>query len=159
MLKPINSSCFFAALFLLAQVTLHAQQDWRWDQHGVGFSAPANMRITTNNNSEFTAEGSNLVLSIYVEQNGEVKDENLADAVIAAAKEMDYDEVTVADQLQIDDFKGYFVEGTKDGVGAFIIALLDTKSSTNLVIVIAYTDDSAREKAIKIADSFYAFDK
>jgi hypothetical protein len=58
----------------------------------------------------------------------------------------------------LDDFMGYFVEGTRDGVGAFILALLDKKSSTNLVIVIVYTDDASREKAIKIGDSFYAFD-
>lgn len=157
-----KSTCYplcLAALFLLCQNTLHAQQDWRWEQHGVGFSAPSNMRITTNNDSEFTAEGSDLVLSIYVEQNGEVNDNNLAEAVIAAAKELNYDEVTAADEVEIDDFKGYFVEGTKGDIGALILALLDTKSSTNLVIVIAYTTDDTREKAIKIADSFYAFDK
>lgn len=146
------------SLFLLSQTALNAQQDWRWEQHGVGFNAPANLRVTTNNASEFVAEGSDLVLSIYVEQDGEVGEDQLAEALIAAAEEMDYDEITAADELEIDDFKGFFVEGTKNGVGAFIITLLDKKSSTNLVIVLAYTSDSGRKKAIDIADSFYAFD-
>lgn len=146
------------SLFLLSQTALNAQQDWRWEQHGVGFNAPANLRVTTNNASEFVAEGSDLVLSIYVEQDGEVGEDQLAEALIAAAEEMDYDEITAADELEIDDLKGFFVEGTKNGVGAFIITLLDKKSSTNLVIVLAYTSDSGRKKAIDIADSFYAFD-
>ncbi|MBL7808578.1 MAG: hypothetical protein JNN28_12210 [Saprospiraceae bacterium] len=156
MKKPFQLALLFTLAFL-AQ-TASAQKDWRWEQHGVGFSAPANLRVTTNNASEFTAEGSDLVLSIYVEQDGEVDKETLAEALVAAAKELQYDEISNADELEIDDFVGYFVEGTKDGVGAFIITLLDKKSSTNLVIVIAYTTDSARETAIKIGDSFYAFD-
>lgn len=147
------------AAFTLTCSTAFAQQDWRWEQHGVGFSAPTNLRISTNNANEFSAEGSDIVLSIYVEQNGEVTEDHLAEALVAAAKEMDYDEVTAVDELEIDDFVGYFVEGTKDGVGAFILTLLDKKSSTNLVVVIVYTDDASREKAIKIGDSFYAFDK
>ncbi len=152
---------FKLTLFFVFTATLNtafAQQDWRWDDHGVGFTAPSNLRITTNNANEFVAEGSDLVLSIYVEQDGEVTEETLADALVAAAKEMEYEEITTVDELQIHDFMGYFVEGTRDGVGAFILALLDKKSSTNLVIVIVYTDDASREKAIKIGDSFYAFD-
>lgn len=156
MRKFLQTSLLVA--FTLTLGTTFAQQDWQWAQHGVGFNAPANLRITTNNASEFTAEGSDLVLSIYVEQNGEVTEDQLAEALVAAAEEMKYDEITAADELEIDDFKGYFVEGTKDGIGAFIITLLDKKSSTNLVVVIAYTSDSGREKAIKIGDSFYAFD-
>lgn len=156
MKKFLQSSLLVA--FTLTLGTAFSQQDWQWTQHGVGFNAPANLRITTNNASEFTAEGSDLVLSIYVEQDGEVTEDQLAEALVAAAEEMKYDEITAADELEIDDFKGYFVEGTKDGIGAFIITLLDKKSSTNLVVVIAYTSDSGREKAIKIGDSFYAFD-
>ena len=147
------------ALGFLALTTVgSAQKDWQWKQHGVGFSAPANLRITTNNASEFTAEGSDLILSIYVQQDGEVNEDELAEALVAAATEFEYDEITDVDELEIDDFTGYYVEGTKDGVGALIITLLDKKSATNLVIVLAYSTDAARDKAIDIADSFYAFD-
>ncbi len=144
-------------LFLVSN-TAFSQQDWRWDNHGVGFSAPANLRVTTNNASEFTAEGSDLFLTIYAEQDGEVSEETLADALVVAAKELEYDHISDVDALEIDDFTGYYVEGTKDGVGAFIITLLDKKSATNLVVVLVFTDDAAREKAIKVATSFYAFD-
>jgi len=144
--------------FLSLSTLSFSQKDWRWNQHGVGFSAPANLRITTNNASEFTAESSDLILSIYVEQDGEVNADGLAEALVAAAEELEYDEITDVDELEIDDFTGYYVEGTKEGVGALIITLLDKKSATNLVIVLAYTTDNARDKAIDIADSFYAFD-
>src|SRR5690349_1872021 len=121
MRKLFQITCFL--IVSLSANTAFAQQDWRWEQHGVGFSAPTNLRITTNNESEFVAEGSDLILSIYVEQDGEVDEATLAEALVAAAKEMEYDEITAADELEIDDFKGYFVEGTKDGVGAFILTL------------------------------------
>ena len=156
MRKLFQLALFFA--FTLTLNTVIAQKDWRWDQHGVGFSAPANLRVTANNANEFTAEGSDIVLSIYVEQDGEVTKEHLAEALVAAAKEMEYDDISTVDEVQIDDFDGYFVEGTKDGVGAFIITLLDKKSATNLVVVIVYTDDASRKKAIEMGDSFYAFD-
>jgi hypothetical protein len=156
MRKSFKFALFIAFTFFLN--TAFAQKDWRWDNHGVGFSAPANLRVTTNNAQEFVAEGSDLVLSIYAEQDGEVTEETLAEALVAAATEMEYDDISAADELSIHDFTGYFVEGTKDGVGALIITLLDKKSSTNLVVVMAYTTDAARQKAIAIGDSFYAFD-
>jgi hypothetical protein len=156
MRNAFKTILFLTLTFLVN--TAFAQKDWRWDNHGVGFSAPANLRVTTNNAQEFTAEGGDLYLTIYAEQDGEVTEETLAEALIAAAEEMKYDHISDVDELEIDDFTGYYVEGTKDGVGAAIITLLDKKSATNLVVVIAYTTDAARDKAIAIADSFYAFD-
>lgn len=156
-MSKLFKSTIFIAFVLLANTTF-AQQDWRWDNHGVGFSAPANLRVTANNANEFSAEGSDILLAIYVEQDGEVSEETLAEALVAAATELEYDDISAVDALEIDDFTGFFVEGTKDGVGAFILTLLDKKSSTNLVVVIAYTNENARQKAIAIGDSFYAFD-
>ncbi|MBL7825954.1 MAG: hypothetical protein JNJ57_04940 [Saprospiraceae bacterium] len=157
MRKQLSAMLCICFTFLFNQA--FAQKDWRWDTHGVGFSAPSNMRVTTNNANEFAAESSDLFLSIYAEQDGEVTEETLKEALIAAATEMEYDNISAADALDIHDFKGYFVEGTKDGVGAFILTLLDSRSATNLVIAIVYTTDEARKKAIDIGDSFYAFDK
>ena len=156
-MRNLRSILFFISLVLLAQ-TAFAQQDWRWDTHGVGFSAPANLRVTTNNAEEFAAEGSDIALSIQAMQDGEITKEDLATALVAAATEMKYDNISAASEVSIDDFSGYFVDGTKDDVGALIVMLLDKKSATNLIIVIAYTTDEARQKAIDVADSFYAFD-
>lgn len=156
MRKLFNASLLI--VFSLVCNSVFAQQDWRWETHGVGFNAPANLHITANNEQEFTAEANDLVLSIYVEENGEVTEEALAEALVAAAREMEYDNISAVAELEIHDFKGYLVEGTRDGIGALIITLLDTQSSTNLVVVLAYSSNAARTKAIEIGDSFYAFD-
>lgn len=147
----------FIAFISFANTTF-AQKDWQWPAHGVGFSAPSNLKVTTNNDNEFSAEGSDIFLTIQPIQDASITEDHLAEALVAVAEEMEYEDIHAADALQIDDFVGYFVEGTKDGVGAFIVLLLDKKSSTNLVIVMAYTSDAGRTKAIAIGDSFYAFD-
>ena len=156
-MRKLFKATLFLACVLLTN-TAFAQKDWRWDNHGVGFSAPSNLAVSTNNAQEFVAESSDLLLSIYAEQDAEVTEEHLAEALIAIATEMEYDNITAADELQIQDFKGFFVEGTKDGIGAFILTLLDHRSNTNLVVVIAYTSDAARKKALALGDSFYAYD-
>lgn len=157
----IMREVFKATLLLACTFMLNsafAQVDLRWDNHGVGFSAPGNLVVTANNANEFSAESNDLFLTIYAEQDAEVTEETLAEALVAAATEMEYDNISAVAELQIQDFVGFVVEGTKDGVGALVITLLDQKSSTNLVIAIAYTSDAARNKAIAIGDSFYAFD-
>lgn len=156
MRKTLKFALFISSFFIFN--TAFAQKDWQWPAHGVGFSAPANLKVTVNNDDEFAAEGSDLVLSIQPIQDASLTADNLAEALVAAATELEYDDIHAASALAIDDFVGYFVEGTKDGVGAFIIMLLDTESSTNLIIVMAYTSDAGRTKAISIGDSFYAFD-
>lgn len=146
----IASFCIFNTAF--------AQVDLKWPAHGVGFSAPGNLKVTANNENEFSAEGGDLFLTINPIQDASLTEENLAEALVATANAMEYDDIHAAEALEIDDFAGYFVEGSKDGVGTFIIMLLDKESSTNLIIVMAFTSDAARTKAIAIGDSFYAFD-
>ncbi|HNE29895.1 MAG TPA: hypothetical protein PLW66_12040, partial [Saprospiraceae bacterium] len=73
------------------------------------------------------------------------------------AVEMEYDSVEAADEADVDDFTGYYVKGTKEGVNALVMGLLDRESSTNLLVIIAYMD-GYEGKAIEIANSFYAYD-
>ncbi len=142
----------FSGLFAHAQMT-----DMHWDTHGVGFKVPSDVRITTNNAEEFSAENSNVVLSIIPIQDGNLTAEHMADATIEMAKGVGYDSVDEGDAIDIDDFTGYYVKGTKDGVNAVVMALLDKKSSTNLLVVIVY-NDGFEGKAVEIAGSFYAYD-
>jgi hypothetical protein len=136
---------------------LSAQVDMVWDTHGVGFKVPRGFVIKTNNQNEFSASNDDIWLTIAPVQDENVTEDDLADAVVEMAKEMDYDLVTDADKLEIDDFVGYYVRGTKNGVTALVMALLDTESSTNLLVVIGYNDDS-EDAALMIANSFYAYD-
>lgn len=143
--------------FLVGQNSLLAQTEMRWDKHGVGFTVPSNFKVTTNNAEEYTASNDNLVLSIAPIQDEEISKENLADAVLAMAKEMEYDALEEADEINIHDFTGYYIKGKKDGINAVVIAMLDKESSTNLLVVIAYDDDYFDE-AVSIAKSFFAYD-
>ncbi len=157
-MKFYFSSLFtILSLFLLTN-TVHAQTDMEWDTHGVGFSVPDNFKIETNNAEEFTASNDNLYLSILPIQDETITKDDLSDAVDAFAKELKYDRVQEGDEIDIDDFTGYYIKGRKDGANAVLLALLDKDSSTNLLVVIVYAD-GYENNAIKIAKSFYAYDK
>ena len=71
---------------------------------------------------------------------------------------MDYDSLTDADELELNDLFGYYVEGTKDGAHAVVIALMDVESANNYLAVIVFTPE-VRNKAIQLARSFYAYDE
>lgn len=129
----------------------------RWDAHGVGFTVPDDFQVTTNNAEEFTASNDNIVLSIAPIQDENISKENLSEVVLAMATEMKYDALDEADEINIDDFTGYYIKGRKDGANAVVMALLDKKSSTNLVVVIVYSNDYFDE-AVDIASSFFAYD-
>lgn len=153
----ISSLFTMLSLFLLTN-TVYGQTAMEWDTHGVGFSVPNNFKIETNNAEEFTASNDNLYLSILPIQDETITKDDLSDAVDAFAKELKYDRVQEGDEIDIDDFTGYYIKGRKDGANAVLLALLDKESSTNLLVVIVYAD-GYENNAIKIAKSFYAYDK
>lgn len=148
---------FLLAALFLAQQSLSAQQEMRWDTHGIGFSVPTDFKIETNNAEEYTASNENLFLSIIPIQDEELTKEHLAEAVVEMAKEMKYDVINNADEAEMQDLVGYYVLGKKDGVNALLMALMDTESSTNLLVVIVY-DDRSERAALKVANSFFAYD-
>lgn len=154
--RSSNLTLLIAVLFL-AQQTVNAQQEMRWDTHGVGFVVPNNFKIETNNAEEYTASNDELFLSIIPIQDENLTEDHLAEAVVAMAEELEYDVVDVADEASMQDFTGYYVIGQKDGVNALLMAMMDTESSTNLLVVIVYSDKSER-MALKIANSFFAYD-
>ena len=143
--------------FFVCNNNLAAQTEMRWDTHGVGFTVPDNFKVTTNNAEEYTAGNDNLILSIAPIQDENIEKEHLSEAVLAMATEMHYDALQEADEINIDDFTGYYIKGKKDGVNAVVMALLDKNSSTNLLVVIAY-DDNYFDEAVAIASSFVAYD-
>lgn len=150
---------FFAIALLLSGAATSFSQtiDYHWDTHGVGFAIPRDFSIQTNNAEEFTADNGAIFLSIAPVQDETITKDNLAEVVVAMATEMSYDSIEEADEADVDDFTGYYVKGTKDGVNAIVMALLDSQSSTNLLVVIAYAD-GMEAKALAIANSFYAYD-
>lgn len=154
--KFLSRTLLLSMLFLIQQ-NMFAQTEMRWDTHGVGFIVPDNFKVEKNNAEEYTASNDNLFLSIIPIQDENLTADHLAEAVIEMAKELEYDVVDNADEATMQDFTGYYVVGQKDGVNAIVMAMMDTESSTNLLVVIVYADNSQR-MALKIANSFFAYD-
>ena len=144
-------------LFLSTMVVSNAQTDFLWDSHGIGFKTADRMKVSINQADQFEASSENIQLNIFPWQDENINFDDLADATVSIAKELKFDNINEADALEIDDFQGYFVQGTKDGVKALILLLLDKKSSTNLIVTIVYQPGFEQE-AYKIADSFFAYD-
>ncbi len=150
---------FIIALLMSAAITFQAQaqEEWVWDEYGIGFTIAKGMKVTQNDGETFAAERGNLFLTMTPIVDEEINEGDLAEAVIAMAIEMDYDGIEDADELELDDLVGYYVEGTRDGAGAFVIALLDRESASNYLIIIVFDDDS-RDEAMEMALSLYAYD-
>ncbi|MBK8556383.1 MAG: hypothetical protein IPL65_11725 [Lewinellaceae bacterium] len=151
----MKNRLLFALLFL--STAAFSQQKMLWDAHGIGFAVPSNFRVETNNVDEFSASNDNLYLSILPFQDEEITKDNLADAVLSAAHEMNYDHVTEVDEVDLQDFTGYYVLGEIEGVHAVIMAMMDTESSTNMMVVIVYNEGYERS-AVEMAKSFFAYD-
>lgn len=144
-------------LFILGTFSIQAQTDMVWDAYGVGFSVPKDFVEETNNREEFSAGNDNVFMTIMPLADETITDDDLADAVVLMAEEMEYDRVQEGDEIDIDDFTGYYVKGKKDGANAILMALLDKESSTNLFVAIVYVN-GFEDAAIDMAVSFYAYD-
>ena len=144
-------------MFLAIGYNSNAQVGLEWDSYGIGFSVPDDFELFVNNSEEFSAGNDDVYLSLLPWDDENINEYNLAEAVVDVAYAMDYDEITQATDANIHDFVGYGVSGVKDGVWAVIVMLLDEKSGTNLVVVIAYNDGYDRT-AQAIYDSIYAYD-
>ena len=145
-------------LGLLLSFSAYAQTDMVWDNYGLGFTLPRGMTITENNSEVFSAERDDLVLSIIPFKESSVGVEDLADFLIDLAEEFEYDVVTDVDELELYELYGFYTEGEKDGVQAFLGALLDEESASNYFVVLVYTAAS-RDLAIDTLASFYPYDK
>ncbi len=146
------------SVFLVFSINTNAQTDWEWDTHGIGFTTPAGFKVTTNNAEEFSAESDNVFVTLSAWQDESVTEDVLADMLITMVTEMGYDELTDAVELDYEDFVGYGVEGTLDGVNAVMGTLLDTESGTNLIVIVVYLP-GYESTAENILMSIYPYDE
>jgi hypothetical protein len=146
-------------LFLLLSVLsfpLFSQYvEMEWEAHQIGFKVPYDFKILNNNYEEFSAENENLFLTIIPFQDENVDNGDIAEALLTAANDFDYDIVSEVGELELTNLEGYYVNGTKDGVNAVFMFLLDPDTSTNLAVTIVYSDDYFDE-AVEVASSFYS---
>lgn len=156
----MKSTKFFSVallgLFLLSFNVVSAQVDMLWDTHRVGFKVPRGFVIETNNADEFSAGNDNVYVTISPIQDENLTTDDLAEVVAVMVKEMDYDLVTDGDAVEVQNFTGYYVRGSKDGANAIVMALLDPESATNLIVVVMYSGDFEKQ-ALTTVNSFYSY--
>jgi hypothetical protein len=156
----MKSISFFSAallgLLLFFGQSATAQVDMTWDTHGVGFKVPRGFVVETNNAEEFSAGNDNVYVTIAPIQDENLSKDDLAEVVAAMVKEMDYDLVTDGDEVDVNNFTGYYVRGSKDGANAVVMALLDPESATNLIVVAIYSGDHEAD-ALMTVNSFYSY--
>ncbi len=126
---------------------------WKWDTYGINFGVPNDFQVDTNIGDEFSGFAIGLSLTIFPWKDAEISTEHLAEATVELAKEMEYSEITNADNVQLNGFEGVYVQGVKDGVNALILSLLDPESDNNFYVVITF-EDTYEEDAMAIVKSF-----
>jgi hypothetical protein len=156
-MKNLITSLFILAIAAATPFTATAQTDMLWDSWGLAFTLERGMKITENNGEAFTAERDDLFLTISPVEDAWTDEDDLADAVILMMEEMDFDRISDADEMEMNDLYGYYIEGKKDGAMAVVMALMDQESDRNFLLALVFTAES-RDAAIRIAQSMYAYD-
>jgi hypothetical protein len=147
----------FLALAALTPVALTGQTPMLWDDWSLGFTLAPGMRITENNGEVFSAEHEELYFVIMPVEDAWADEEDLANAVIFMMEEMEFERVTDADEMEMNNLYGYFIEGKSQGVNAVVIALMDNASSHNFLVSLVFTP-ATRNQAIRLVESMYAYD-
>jgi hypothetical protein len=152
----LQSTLTLAVIIATLQISI-GQTEMLWDSYGLGFTLEKGMSIITNNGDEFTAESKDLYLSIHPMTDANVTEDHLIEAVIAMAEEMEYDDISDADVLELADLYGVYIEGKTNGTSSFLIALMDTESAQNYIVIVLFSERS-RDAAIRMVHSFFPYD-
>ncbi len=163
-MKAITHS-FLLAIATFCLIDLTAQTAFEWDYHGIGFEVASDFNVQVNNESEFTAVSSDgiIAVSLIPWADANVNFDHLAEATIEMAEELaTFDHAAVdGDEIDLGDLKGYFIVAATDDYGSYdfllLSLLLDTESSTNLVVAIGFMDGN-EDEAIDILASIYPYD-
>lgn len=152
---------FFLAVSILASalfipMTVSAQTEMVWDDWGLGFTLARGMQITESTGEVFSAESEDLFFSIMPVEDAWANEDDLADAVIIMMETMEFERVTDADELEMNDLYGYYIEGKSQGAGVVVMALMDVASSRNFLLSVVFTPGS-RERAIELVKTLYAY--
>lgn len=140
--------------FLLLSFATMAQQTWEWSDYGISIDLPDDFEVSKNTHEEFDAEGDGMELMMYVFEE-DITLEELDEATIIAAEEMELEEVDAVQDITIDGLEGQYIAGYKNGNAVLLVGLLDPDSETNFFVIITFhdEDDIAEDDAMGILES------
>lgn len=146
---------FLVVLGFMFVSPLYAQQRYSWDEYGISFTLADDFRENTNNIEEFSASGDGMEMSIFPFKDANINDDDISQYTIGIAESIQMQEVDDVDLITLNDFKGGYVEGVKDGTRMFLMGLIDPNSDTNFFVLIAFAnkDDEAVKEAVNIVKS------
>jgi len=145
-------------LALLSLTTATAQTDMQWDSWGLAFTLAPGMQVVENDGEFFSAESADLYFAILPVADSWAGEDDLAEAVLEMMESLEFDRVTDADEMEMNDLYGYYIEGKKDNVRVVVMALMDRESDRNFLVNLIF-QPGARDKAIRLARSLYAYDE
>ncbi|TDB67340.1 amidohydrolase family protein [Arundinibacter roseus] len=131
-----------------------AQSTFQWEDYRLEITVPDDFKVNKNTSETFemSGEGMELIMEIVEE---DITLEDLEEATVAGAEEMELDEIDEATAVSSNGLKGFYVEGVKDGSRIMFAGMLDPRTQTNFFIAIVFDDEDkqAEKDAIKILNS------
>jgi hypothetical protein len=153
-MKKILFSLLCVVFFGFISLDCQAQQTWEWEAYKVRIDLPEDFKVIQNTNNEFEAEGYGMGIYMYVfEEN--ISLEEMKDATILAASEMELEEWDVVLNVKTQGFEGKYIAGYLNGYAILLCGLINPDNITNFFVVISFNDDdtTAEEAAFVILDS------
>ncbi|MBK9151478.1 MAG: hypothetical protein IPM26_10960 [Saprospiraceae bacterium] len=144
----------FLIVFFTGSV-LHAQQQYTWEEYGLKFTLANDFAEEVNNLDEFSAAGDGMYFSIFPFRDETINESDITSYTIQIAKSLNLQQIDDVDVLDINKFKGGYVEGYLEGMKVFLMGLIDPNSDTNFFVLITFMDQDkvATDEAIRMVKS------
>lgn len=143
------------AFLMVSQIT--AQQEYVWDEYGIGFSLADDFQEVVNNADEFSALGDGMEMAIIPFKDETIDNNDITGYTMAVASSLELDRIDDVSVINLNGFKGGYAEGVLGGEKIFLMGLIDPDSDTNFFVIITFLDNdqNAINEAIAICKSFY----
>ncbi len=139
---------------LMYSIPSHAQKTYVWEDYKLQITVPSDFRVKKNTSETFEMKGDGMDLIVELVEE-DITLDDLEEATVAGAEEMELDEIDEAKSVSSNGLKGFYVEGFKEGSRIMFAGMLDPRTQTNFFIAIVFDDNDAQaeEDAIGILNS------
>jgi hypothetical protein len=136
----------------------NAQTSYTWDSYGLEFTVPAGFKVTASSGEKFEGEAARskiTLFGLYPIKDASLTIDNTQEAVQLMATEAGMSKRGMAsDYIEFNGFKGYYAEGTIQGINTFFAIMIDEDSDTNFIVTVMHDNTDA---AIKIVKSIHKY--
>ncbi|GAB3165393.1 amidohydrolase family protein [Telluribacter humicola] len=155
MKKQFSSYALLLGVLLLGTLTsATAQKTYEWEHYKLQLTVPNDFRVKKNTDETFEMSGKGMELIMELVEE-DITLDDLEEATIEGANEMELDEIDEATAVNSNGLKGYYVEGFKEGSRIMFAGMMDPRTKTNFFIAIIFDDEDkqAEKDALAILNS------